>query len=305
VHATDRALPDVRIVRPRDIAWADAAPIVRAIGTSDRARIAWAAGRRRTELAGRRIGSADLCPAYPDLEIRLAERLARGESPVSVSGGLTRREAHEWLSVAPSTAPAQWLLRRHLPPQAVTEAAAARSVPVARWLIGLWQRGGWGQLTRDRRVMHDGREYVYRLAARIDELLPEHVADGGSADAVFERVISDRLELCRQDHRVISRPLPDWPEMPPGIRLLATPAQIVERGDQHGHCVGGYVPQVAAGTRWIVSVETGADVSTAEIDAYRYVHQHRGPKNSDPTPAAKELLLAWTSAPPRGREEAA
>jgi hypothetical protein len=303
--ATDRALPAGQVIRPRDIAWAAAAPIVRAIGASERARIAWAAGRRRAELAGYPPAVAELCPAYPGVPMQIAERIARGESPASVSGGMTRRDAHDWLC-AGAPVPAQWLLQRYLPPQAAAEASGARSVAVAQWLIGLYRRGGWGQLTRDRRVQHDGREYTYRLAARLDELTPEHVAEGGSAEAVFRRVLDARLDDLATNHRVISCPRPEWPDMPPGIRLLTTPAQIVARGREHDHCVGGYVPRVAAGSRWIVSVETPAgDISTAEIDAGRGVRQHRGPRNSDPTPAAIELLRSWTSAPPRGQEEAA
>jgi len=300
-------------VRMRDIDWDAVARLRDAMARdkSGRIRAAWALdperlarGARPTrrflalaEAAGLSRWSPDswaawLCPAYPRVPLHIAVRLCRGESPVQISGGLTRREAHEWLADGAEWEPHVWLQRRELP----TLVGCAQTLSVARWLIGVYRRGAIDAILRERRMRApDGRVVCFTYNAMIDEVRDEDlVGEGGSGvDAVFRRAAERRAleyeDMFINDHRVLHEP-PQW-RLYPCMRYLVTPAQLVqEKRDMH-HCVSQFIPAVREGRSVIISIDVLGHRSTVELSPDgSEVRQHFAEWNQAPHPLCARVL---------------
>lgn len=295
-----------RIARVQDLDWAEVArlaPMLAQGGARVRAALAYrttrhgAPCRRFVSLAGDREDIALwLCPAYPAVSVEQATRLCRGETPEQVSAGvLTRAEAHRWLSEMPLETPLAWLTRT------LPGVQALRSELVARWLLDVRRRGGWGGLTRERQIHGPaGAVATIHYIARIDEIQEEDLVRGvhTSVDAAFrsaaERAGSAWLESSRRDHRVLAAP-PPW-RLYPSMRALVTRAQLVREGEEMHHCVGGYASAVERGQSVILALNVRGHRSTVELSPAGEVYQHHGPHDAVPHPlcaAALDRFLRW------------
>jgi len=295
--AHDRAVAEGGyVVRLRHLDWALVARLDRQLrrDTSGRVRAAFAyheyrggVSRRFRNLAAEAGAEGEwsrwLCPAYPHVPTSIAARIALGESPAQISDGvLTRREAHQWLSESAYTPAIQWLTR------ALPGAPVVRSALVARWLLDVHRRGGWGALTRTR-VAHGpaGQTLEYTFVDRIDEIQDTDLARGHrtSVTAAFEsaaqRAGESWAEQARRDHRVLASVPRGW-RLYPCMRALVTPAQLEREGREMGHCVGGYAYAVEQGQSIILSLSVAGHRSTAEISPAGQVMQHYGEGNSTP-----------------------
>lgn len=299
-----------RMARLGDVDWERVSQAQRdLLAGGERVRVAYATrmAQRRTEtvlcrraqhlaVAVLGVGAAEpeiaawLCPAYPSTSVEQAARLCRGETPEQVSGGvLTRSEAHRWLLEAPAMAPLAWLTR------ALPGVPPLRSAAVARWLLDVRRRGGWGGLTRER-TMHGpaGGAATVRYIDRIDEIQDEDLVRRirTSVDEAFrsaeERAGGAWLDGARGDHRVLAPP-PPW-RMYPCMRLLDTPARLAREGQDMGHCVAGYASAVERGQSVILALDVRGHRSTVELSPAGDVYQHRGPRNEVPHPWCEMVL---------------
>jgi hypothetical protein len=230
-----------------------------------------------------------LSPAYPCLEIGFSVRIARGETPVQLSGGqLSRREAHEWL-LGGGTDPIDFICRKNGVP-------SMRSWPLARWAIGVQRDDARREsLYREREIRGPaGETIVIRYIDRIDEILDDDLAAGKSVDAVFERAAARAggawLEKNRSDHRVLATVPSKYRPFQRCMRPLLTPAQLVREGDELGHCVGTYAPAVESGQSLVFSINVCGKRSTLELRRDGHVMQHRGPRNADPDQLCKKVV---------------
>ena len=290
---------DVRgVIRVRDLDW-DAVRRTQEMlrGGSPRARAAVAGLRRAAQLLGVEPGeaavAAALAPAYPNLPLPYARRIALGESPVQLSGGaLTRREAHEWC-VAGAPAITEWLADHLGVPR-------HRSIKVIRWLAHCRQSGRWPALERQREVRLPGGEMrIWSVIDVLDEIQDEDVyTDKDSVDAVIRRAAQRKgeawLDKAMQDHRILA-PLPHWAQkLPRGVRILRTPSQLAREGREMSHCVGGYAQAVERGQCHILAISTRHGRSTVELAPHNLtVVQHRGPNNVSPPRRNEALLRAF------------
>jgi hypothetical protein len=301
------------VVRVRDIDWSFVAQARNAMARdkSGRVRVAWAVnlisvrvghnpGNRFMELAeaagvlfaGRGGWSAWLAPAYPRVPLHIAVRLCRGETPVQISGGLTRSEAHEWLMDGATMEPADWLVRE-LPD---ARRLRVHGVAVARWLLDVHRRGGWGGLVRERTMRGPGGRIVrFRYIDRLDEVRDEDlVGEGGTGvDVVFrraaQRYATKYADQFVDDNTVLHEP-PEW-RVYPCMRVLNTPAALVREGRELHHCVAGYMSDVRAGRSVIISLDVCGHRSTVELSPDgREVRQHFAEWNQNPHPLCARVL---------------
>jgi len=236
--------------------------------------------------------AAALAPAYPRLPLKLARRLVLGESPVQLSSGLlSRNEAHEWCTAGAPSIP-EWLadylgVPRH------------RSVKVVRWLAHCRQSGRWPALERQREVRLPGGEMrIWSVIDVLDEIQDDDILSGrDSVDAVVRRVAQRHgeawIEKTLEDHRVLA-PLPAWANnLPSGVRILLTPAQLARDGNEMDHCVGSYAQAVERGQCHILAITTRHGRSTVELSPDLLVVQHYGPRNTMPPRRNETLLCAF------------
>ena len=220
------------------------------------------------------------CP-YPGVPAVVAARLLLGESPAAISRGLTRAEAHRWLSERPTRPASEWLLEQH-----DLHDHPAYSVAVARWLIArdadpaqreaLWR-------DREQRGPH-GERIAGSYIERIDELRDRDLVAG--VEETYRRA-ADRMR--RDVERLMTRkgaPLrapPAWWRPVRCARLLLSAADLVIEGRVMAHCVAGYAGYVARGESGIVALDVRGHRSTVELSADgRTVRQHKGPCNARP-----------------------
>lgn len=297
-----------RPVRIRDIDWVSVARLSTQLArdASGRLRAALAYHEYEDRNGDRRIGRrfaslvtaagvhlADaarwLSPAYPRLEIGFSVRIARGETPVQLSGGqLSRREAHEWL-LDGGTDPIDFICRKNGVP-------SMRSWLLARWVIGVQRDDARREsLYRERELRGPaGEMIVIRYIDRIDEILDEDLAAGRSVDAVFERAATRIggawLEKNRTDHRALATVPARFRPFRRCMRPLLTPAQLVREGDELHHCVGTYAPAVERGQSLIFAIDVCGKRSTLELRPDGHVMQHRGPRNAEPDQLCKKVV---------------
>lgn len=246
--------------------------------------------------------SAWLCPAYPKLPLEGAFRIAQGQTPAELSGGLlTRQEAHLWCKEGARQMPREWLQGNLLAGLVLPEGFQARSEHVLRWLGEVRRRGAWGQLLRDRRVVGPRQETLtFRFFDRLDEIQDEDLPRGirTPVEEAFESVATRTARAWESQALDSVQPLtepPPWRIFPRAMAWLLTTAELVREGQDQGHCVGGYAGAVASRRCVIlalrVRVRGVVHRSTAELDPRTgYVFQHRGAENASP-PAPCERVL--------------
>ena len=245
---------------------------------------------------------AGLVPAYPLARGALARALLIGRAPQDIAAvdGMTRREAHEWLTETGGSVPAlRWLIVRRLGVIDDT-AGIVRSVRIADWLAHLHRAGRWDEFTRERiERLGDGREIVWSVQQMLDEIDDADIvrlSDG--ARAVAERAIARRSDIAlaqwERDHATIGY-LPTWArKLPRSMTVLRTPAELVAEGRDLHHCVGGYVEAVRRGQCVILAVRSRHGRSTVEMSTDGLtVRQHYGAYNGAPPARHAALLRAW------------
>jgi len=287
-----------RVVRIRDLDWAAAQRVQSIVSLGDRARLRMVYDRpRRFErlldnLAQDRSNRvAFLAPAYPRVDYDTALHLFLGMSPVELSGCvLSRREAHEWLLDGGRVSPIAWIVR-NLP-----DLPAIRSANIARWLVDLHRRGGWGGLTRTRVTYGPAEARLeFRMIDRIDEIQDVDLVRGvsTSVDDAFrhasERLGAAWLETAAGDHRVLAYPPARW-RLYPCMRALVTQAMLAREGQEMGHCVGGYSYAVERGQSVILALNVAGHRSTAEVAPEGRVIQHRAMHNGEPHTLCQTVL---------------
>lgn len=237
-----------------------------------------------------------LTPQYPTIPFTLAREIAMGKSPAEVSGGLTKKQAHQWLTSGACDPAPVWLAGTlGLPPH--------KDMKVVKWLETLQgSKGRWEAVTRQRRTHmgHMGwRDYT--LLDILDEVQGEDIITGSdSVEDVIERANArlgeDFMAANKGDHRILC-PVPvGMDKMPRWGRVLRTPAQLVAEGSHLGHCVATYIKSVEDGKCTIVGISTRHGRSTVELTYWQGVWtimQHRSYKNNDPSDRDVALVKAW------------
>lgn len=236
-------------------------------------------------------------PSDDEVLVKIAARLILGESPSRVSGGLTRAEAHIWLTEAGSLSASEWLMARSLPGRRYGEYAnlcrSARSVPVARWIIACWSDPPRREALEKKRVHRaaHGEMIEGALVDRVDELAPADLRP--SVDETFRRAAA---RLWRETERAMLKdtkplaPAPAWWQPIRCARLLLTAAQLRAEGRLMRHCVGAYSGYVTRGESVIVSIVVRQHRSTVELDRAGGVRQHKGACNEAPPELCKRAL---------------
>lgn len=263
-------------------------------GGNVKARAALSGIRRAAQLLGVKPYelSRTLCPVYA-LPLPFARRVALGESPAQLAGGLlSRAESHKW-AIAGAPEIAGWLSAQLALP-------AHRSIRVIRWLDHCRRSGRWDAVERDRiaRIPGENQGRRYSLLSVLDEIQEEDIATGkDGVDAVLQRTaarLGDAwLTTQMGDHRILA-PLPAWARnLPEGVRILRTPAQLAKEGLDMNHCVGGYRDAVSNGQSHILAIQTRHGRSTAEIRPDLSVSQHRAERNESPCSRNEKLLRAF------------
>lgn len=234
-----------------------------------------------------------VCPAYPDAPPEIQARIAFGETPAQISGGLTSREAHRWLTACPSLTPAESLLAG-----AGTD-WTVDSVPVARWIVDVLHDPERREaLLRKRSVRGPhGEQIVGSYADRLDELRVPDLRP--SVEATFRAAGARMWKAAEKALQQRGEPLasvPRWWRPARCARLLVTGSQLVAEGQQMRHCVAQYAGYVRDGRSVIVSlaIRDGHGLvhrSTVEIDrSTARVRQHKGPGNEAPSPLCQRAL---------------
>lgn len=241
--------------------------------------------------------------AYPGAPLEVRARLALGDTPAQISGGLTAAEAHRWLSEHPEWQPGSWLAQG----VACDSGAAAthtlgvrlclRDLRVARWLVACWRdppRRAALERERVERGPH-GEEIAGRYLDRVDELRRTDVrSPRDSVEAVFGRAKVRLLREMECSLRSRGEPLhaaPRWWRPVRCARLLLSAADLAAEGRALQHCVAQYVGYVRRGGSVIVGLCVLGHRSTAEIDPRTLeLRQHKGPRNVEPHPLCQRAL---------------
>lgn len=264
---------------------------------------------------------------YPGATRQQTARLLLGDSPVKIAPGLTRAEAHEWLSQHPNQAPSRWLLQHEFKTRRVSPCGtiegerrpttyvddSVQHVEVARWILKmLTKKPTRDALCRERveRAPH-GEEIRGSYWDRVDELRPPDLRD--SVDETFTRAA---MRMQKSMERLLSKkseplaPVPAWWKSARCAKILLTGPELMVEGKQMQHCVATYAGYVKKGESVIVRLEvperkgrSGETVwhrSTVDLDRRTgQVRQHKGPQNREPHPinvkALNVLLRRWQS----------
>jgi len=267
---------------------------------------------------------------YPGATRQQTARLLLGDAPVKLAPGLTRAEAHEWLSQHPNRPPSNWLLSREFgelsrsrsgidrshpcgpnSQSGIAVAGGVQHVEVARWILKtLSKKPTRDAFCRERteRGPH-GEEIHGSYWDRADELRPPDLRD--SVEETFTRAA---MRMQKSMERLLAKkseplaPVPAWWKPARCAKVLLTGAELMVEGKQMQHCVAGYAGYVKKGESVIVKLEVperkgrGSETvwhrSTVELDRRTgQVRQHKGPQNREPHPinvkALAVLLRRW------------
>ena len=268
-----------------------------------------------------------LSEAYPKAPLEIQARLVLGEKTTAVTGGLTAKEAHEYLSDPPPMGsrsnPASWLLARaelSYPDEQTRTHTGVNikqlrlridSVPLARWLIDRWKDAAQRDVLIKERVERGphGEEVRGRFIDRVDELkdadLRPSVRD--TFMAAGQRMATELEKELKKAHKQEPlAPTPHWWRSVRCATLLDRPKLIAAEGAEMKHCVANYVPYVRQQRSVLVSLRVRDKLgmlhrSTVEINRQTLeVFQHRGIGNKNPHPlnerALEVCLRRWREA---------
>jgi hypothetical protein len=270
---------------------------------------------------------------YPLARREQTARIILGESPTKIAPGLTRTEAHEWLSEHPYRKPSEWLLTREFnEPDVRARVDPARAswgsrpcglgtkrggeiansvqhVEVARWILKMLSKKPTRDALCRQRVVRGphGEEIHGSYWDRVDEIRPSDLRD--SVDDTFNRAMARMQKsterLLAKDTTPLAAP-PAWWKPARCAKVLLKASELMVEGKQMQHCVAGYAGYVKKGESVIVRLEvperkegkTETHRSTVELDRRTgRILQHRGPRNRDPHPinvkALKVLMRRW------------
>jgi hypothetical protein len=262
---------------------------------------------------------------YRGHTLQIRALLFLGDSPKMLSGGyLTNAEAHAWLSddnIGSRSAfgvwghsARRWFIHKYAgfdgdvagPTDRVVWAWLRRMLQSPRQRLALiedharrairFQRGPDG---RPRGVDFIGGAFIVRL----DELEEADLTD--TVSTTFENARTRRL--LEKSEFAPDEPLatpPSWWVEDPRVKLLLTPRELADEGENMRHCVGGYSREVKDGDSlvFVISLPSLYDSticrSTVEVEPKTgEILQHRGYKNSAPDPACvaflETLVEAW------------
>lgn len=230
------------------------------------------------------VSAGALAPAYPRVSRAVAARLALGESPAAICGGvLTAREAHEWFLAGgpPEGAPIQEEAIRHLArdlnlPGRVEELEPA----VVRWLVRRQDEvRAW---VRDGRLSLAAMEL---LALAAEEDLRGQKSLQGLLRRLTIKAASDKP---RQMWRL---------PLPPEARHLASDRALKVEGLEMAHCIGTYTLGVWWENTYPFALEDHEGRSTLTLSRSAsgewFVDQHRGRANSTPPTSHVQIVAAW------------
>jgi len=168
-----------------------------------------------------------------------------------------------------------------------------------RWLAYCRQSGKWAALERERKTrLPGGGVQTWSVLRVLDEIQDDDIHTGREGvNTVIQRAIKRHqeawVERVLRDHRELA-PLPSWAhELPPGMRILRTPAELVREGQEMNHCVGKFVSAVELGRCHILAISTEQGRSTVELTPDLRIYQHRGPEDDDPPQRNVTLLRAF------------
>jgi hypothetical protein len=225
---------------------------------------------------------------YKSVSREIAIRLLLGETPAQISGGLTRSEAHAWLTDMPSRS-TEWLTSQH-----GLSDHTPHDITVARWLCAAYRdppRKAALERQRQEQGPH-GETISGSYLERIDEIRKSDLRP--SVEATFARATARLWAAVQKSMAKKNQPLaatPRWYRPARCVRLLLTPAQLAAEGKQLSHCVASYVPYVRSGDSVILALDVRGHRSTVEIArASCTVRQHRGPSNQTPHPLCERAL---------------
>lgn len=237
--------------------------------------------------------------AGPRLEGRptydVAAALILGAQPRDLAPGLTRQEAAQWVHQTDHETPLAWLWAQARARSGELPERGPNSIAVIRWVEGVMadpQRRA--AALRERTTRADGEEVVGSCLDRLDELRAEdlHESVTETLDAATERAIKEQWDGPDE-----LRPHEAWhDQLPPGVQVILSFRALYDEGREMRHCVAVYAENVARGACTIVSVKADDGTrSTAEIVDGKVV-QHKGPRNTAPSPACIALLnqCRWT-----------
>ena len=321
----DAVLAENRDRRPMAAAFGgvDRAMLTRAVDAfarapeSERDRLAAALTTIHTQFGSvMRAGSfvGFVCPSYPKASPIFQAKIALGIArPIDLVPGLTAHEAHEALTAGFADA-SQFLMGAK-----AGVAVRVASIAVARWVLACMH----DERNRALRTHHadrrpDGTVVEGTYLDRLDEVQEGDLVRGTATGvhAVFERANARTHERIRADLvRHVNegdfsfvQPFPVWWVPVRCATLLRTEYALREEGKAMRHCVGDYDEDVAAEEAFIVRIRVprvmgGTGVarmfwqSTAELNAFFTLAQHKGYANAEPHPmcvaALSHCLRTW------------
>lgn len=259
-------------------------------------------GTRLQEIAA----AAFLTPAYPNLPLFIARRIASGESPLAIYRVVvptcTKKDAHQWAlwGKTPVEVHDDLIIRaeHHIRGEHGV-GVVLRTIKVANWLLAVFADPLRKEAILATRVRYVGGEEVeFNLIPAIDEVQDEDIlSDADGVNAVFNRVSqrnSEEYAKMMKDNTTVLAPTPDWMESRPSwVRVLDTPAMLIKEGSEMIHCVGTYVEAVRKLCCVILAIETAHGRSTVEVTPQGRLLQHRSVKNAEPPARHEQWLRAW------------
>ncbi len=259
-------------------------------------------GTRPQEIAAVSV----LTPAYPNLSLVIARRIASGESPLAfyraVAPTCTKKEAHQWALLGKTRAEVHNDLITRAEHHLRDEHGVGvflRTVKVANWLLAVFADPARKEAILATRTQYiGGGEVEFSFISVIDEVQDEDIlsyADG--VNAVFNRVSqrnSEEYVKRMNDNTTVLAPTPEWMESRPRwVRVLNTPAMLIKEGSEMIHCVGTYVEAVRKSRCVILAIETVHGRSTVELTPQGRLLQHRSVKNAEPPARHEQWIRAW------------
>jgi hypothetical protein len=113
----------------------------------------------------------------------------------------------------------------------------------------------------------------------------------------FRELLEEALHTLRHVLRlrtlVVEPPIP--PPAVPGLRFLATVAEIADEGVHMDHCVATRAPRALAGQSYLFHLDHDGEAATAEVLASGAVAEVRGPRNTlnGACRQARRILRPW------------